>query len=1331
MNDTTEKNASLKKYRKYRWTFIGLLVFIVFVEWYAKSSFDKSFESLDAAMSQLQNGKELPFKQFQSMKRGFPSKTVDESGLALRKVHFIWSGVFKNHHLRFIVDENENIVTYDTEAEGNVAGMFVVTKKGVDSFAKKVDQKMAIVRHRQEYYTKMEPTLPLEIPMIAEKKTTDSKNADENEESEDVKLEPISDTHIQIEGLIKNHTYPPLNGKNKTVLQKEVNKKWEQWHLDRYLGSYKKYGNRDPKWDEQAITFIQECCKYTSKGPLKKKDAAILVKKSDFIESSGCDDPMVRYFYILTHSKTETQKQTNELKQEALDSVLYKFQDSKYPLEIQLDGSILVRDVAKEKKYQWSTPNYRMRIWGGRENTKIDYHWKAAQHLVASLKGKKLDHYERRFYLHYILTHYMLRDSKLFRLIVVTMEQNKDIDPWLTMMLKGRFYFHLAVDIEAMADNYWVEPQKMHKSMSYLPLFQQDQAIVARDCFEKAWLIDPTLPQAPRWVMLTFGRTGDITTIERSRFWFDQAVQGQFDFEPAYKAYIEILGFPFFKNREEQLIDFGEECLNTNRFDTNIPRKYYTVIHSLNGKGNRAELLRRPSIYQNLEKMFLGYNSIPETSEQEVHAGKSFIAYMHWVNGNKEKAKEQTDELRSDFSGSLLLHFRLSTVDFFRDVSSPKTISSSKKVDKSLPTAIDVADEICFINAGKQCLTGNNTGTVTVWDVKTQKKVNEFSDHSRPITSITYSKDRKLIATSSLDGNVILRNVEDFAIVKKIDDYAGVLHARFSPDGAILAISIVPDDEDKSGIELLDTETFAKIGTLDENEDHVASLAWSPDGKTLAATSTIFNGYRLVSQGVVLWDLKSRTPKAKRIDNFAENQGVRWSPDGKYLAIYGVDHFDNQSAIWKIPKIQILDASNHDVLHTFKSTYVNITDVAFTSDSQHLLRVGLDASLIMWDLKTGKRENTVMDSEQKLFSIEISHDTQVVAYSGAKGQLETRTLEEIKSYQYRPKSLLKNRFRAIRHMQLSAKGEILAVGGYADGVRLWNTKTGKPIPLWFPVAEGYFMNHFDISANGKYIAIACGNIKNSSGAVVVYQFDTGKLLFEHAFDWHGAMCVQFSKDEKTLFSNGPDKDVIAWDTSTGKMRLWEMLFSHKTQVTSMVVSPDGKYLYTSSPSGVSKDKKRIEHRLNRWEIPQDKLNEKYALEPLDYNHKQFEFTGAGKLLISPNGTHLIGDRHRFDLSEMKQVAPNAGRPLAVNPVNDQYAFYGAHYNLAKGTQSSAIIISPFKDNSIASFKLSHDVMSIVNSAVFSSDGKRLYAARGAQRVIVWDLDSRRPLLELK
>lgn len=1325
MNDTTEKQASLNKYRKYRWAFIGLLLFIVLVEWYAKSSFSKSFASLDAAISQLANDEELPFKQFQGMKRGFPTETVDESGMILRKIHFVWSGVFKNYHLRLLVNENDNIVTYDTESKGDVAGVLVFSKKNIENYKQQINSGLKIAGHLEEYYSKMVPSLPLELEMIAEKKLTDSKEEKETEKTEDAKLEPVSDAHLQIEALMKKHPYAPLSGKKSTETQKDINKKWKQWWLERYLGSYKKYGNRDPKWDGQAIAFLQECCELTPTGTLRNEDAPVIIEKAHFLESSGCDDPIVRYFYLLARSKSVLRDQRSKLAEEALDSVVYKFQESKYPLEIQLEGSILLRDIANLPHPQWSTPNYQLRLRDGKLQAEIDHHWKAAQHLVAALEGKKLSSDERRFYLKYILNHFMIEDSKLFRLIIVTMEKSKNIDPWLTMMLKGRFYFRLATDIHAMHANYWVEPKMVSRNLEYLSVFQQDQAIIAQNSFEKAWMIDPTIPHAPHWVMLMTGKTGEVTTVENKRFWFDQVIQAQFDYEPAYETFIRILGFPFFKNREKQLLAFGEECLNTNRFDTLIPFKYFAVVHRLNSKIDPVDVFTQPSIYQNMEKMFLGYNSVPGNSKQEIDAGKSFIAYLHWVNGKREKAKKLVDELGSDFSGSHLLHFQVTASGFLRDLATPQS------ENKPFPTATGTTHQICFINAGKQFLTGSNTGKVTVWDVETQKKVEEFLDHSRRITSITYSRDRKLIATSSLDGLVILRNVEDFAIVRKLDHHDSVLQARFSPDGAMIAASVGDDDKNGSGISLWNTETFAKTGVLDENGGYVASLAWSPDGKTLAATSAIFDGYRLASQGVVLWDFTSTKPTSKRLNVFAENHGVRWSPDGKYLAVYGADHYDNQGALWKLPKIQIIDTRNHDVLHTFKSFFVSITDLTFTSDSQFMLTVGLDRKLVLWNLKTGARVSTVMDSYDDLLSIALSHDTQVVAYCGAKGKLETRTLEEIKAYQFKPKSLLENQFRAIRHMQLGPKGESLVIGTYGDGVRIWNTKTGKPLPLWFPVKEGYFMNHFDVSAKGTYIALACGNLQHSSGAVLVYQFKTGKLIAEHPFDWHGARCVQFSKDEKTLFSNGPEYDIIAWDTSTGKMRLWEMSFGHETHVNSMVISPDGKYLYTSSPSGVSKKKQRIDDRFNRWELPQENLNSKYFIEPLDYNLKQFRFDGARKLSVSPDGSILFANGSQYDLSKMKKTNPVEGVFLAVSPAGDKYAAYRNVINVAEGTQTKTISILPIKKETFPKFTLSNDIKGYILNAVFSPDGNRLYSADGGQQIIVWDLESRRPLFKLE
>ena len=75
-----------------------------------------------------------------------------------------------------------------------------------------------------------------------------------------------------------------------------------------------------------------------------------------------------------------------------------------------------------------------------------------------------------------------------------------------------------------------------------------------------------------------------------------------------------------------------------------------------------------------------------------------------------------------------------------------------------------------------------------------------------------------------------------------------IYQIQFSPDSTVLAVA------SSIGIWIYDTETYQEIALLTKYTDTVTSIAFSPDGRTLASGSW--------DDMVLLWDIT--TDKAKR-----------------------------------------------------------------------------------------------------------------------------------------------------------------------------------------------------------------------------------------------------------------------------------------------------------------------------------------------------------------------------------------------------------------------------------------------------------------------------------
>ena len=144
--------------------------------------------------------------------------------------------------------------------------------------------------------------------------------------------------------------------------------------------------------------------------------------------------------------------------------------------------------------------------------------------------------------------------------------------------------------------------------------------------------------------------------------------------------------------------------------------------------------------------------------------------------------------------------------------------------------------------------------------------------HSDSGNSMAFSSTGDIFSTGLLDGDYRTRHLPDGALARlgKGSIGEGDRAVAWSPDGTRLAVA------SSIGIWLYDTDTGAEVVLLTGHTSWVLSVAFSPDGQTLASGS--------VDDTVKLWDVDTGQEKASLTGHGSSVTSVAFSPDGQTLA---------------------------------------------------------------------------------------------------------------------------------------------------------------------------------------------------------------------------------------------------------------------------------------------------------------------------------------------------------------------------------------------------------------------------------------------------------------
>jgi WD40 repeat protein len=239
---------------------------------------------------------------------------------------------------------------------------------------------------------------------------------------------------------------------------------------------------------------------------------------------------------------------------------------------------------------------------------------------------------------------------------------------------------------------------------------------------------------------------------------------------------------------------------------------------------------------------------------------------------------------------------------------------------------------------------------------------------------------------------------------KLVDHYLGwwwrlnITAMCFSPDGRRLAVAGMNDDETGhgEGVALWDVAAVrrarasgadgrhwverAAAATLLPTTDFLLSLAFSPDGATLAAGTA--------NQGVFRWNVAT----GQQLPGLQLSEPVRawlaklaFSADGKLLGAKvktssrGLVLFDTATgAFWPVPpKGQVTSRYADLAFHDF----------AFHPTGRLLATVALDRTVTFWETATGKKQQVLTWDVERLCCIAFSPDGRTCAAGGDHGQV--------------------------------------------------------------------------------------------------------------------------------------------------------------------------------------------------------------------------------------------------------------------------------------------------------------------------------------------------------
>jgi len=475
-----------------------------------------------------------------------------------------------------------------------------------------------------------------------------------------------------------------------------------------------------------------------------------------------------------------------------------------------------------------------------------------------------------------------------------------------------------------------------------------------------------------------------------------------------------------------------------------------------------------------------------------------------------------------------------------------------------------------FITNDSRIITASNDGDVKLWDLNTQLQIFTLKGHTKPVKEVFFSNDGAYLSSSSEDSTIRIWDMKKAKEYKRFYYPVGTLSFAFFSTTKLLATNNKPEKKIQlweiknwKEIEKFKGEYF-KIGIM-RNEQEIYAIGSDQieihNYMSGALTKIVYQSDG-IGEGISKLNFSNSGEYLIMVINHAEIRVVDIA-SGKMIASIGKTILD-ASKLAISPNGTFLIANNNlssgalissiplDSSHEVSSLncmMVNRYPMVFRNENEILIEKSY-RKMAKFNILTGKITQE--------FSGDYSSPLLVCpteSYFIAKGNLNFGL------YDYADGRLIQeipNTGSYFKFGAFSPDGKYLLIWSLSS-TKIFEMPSCKELKS-FQSFDFDDIKEFTFDSDGKYITI-----EGSKNKIIIRDILNGKIKTKLAdVKFKGITEIKISPDKKYLAIGDKQGHAFLYDI---KEKLIIKSIQHQTQVTSIVFSPNGDFIFSSSTDG--------------------------------------------------------------------------------------------------------------------------------------------------------------------